>query len=171
MSQLSTFLSRGRSRSLIEPDERRATSASRNLSSSPFRGSDWNKSMINNNNDSPYTFKPSLVANETKKIMKKINSTFEERTAKSVEEWSIKREAIAKINQDLGSPANFYRATSTSFAASASPTRHFSPSPAGKAGYSFSKGTRVLSTSKYELKKENNEGKKENNESNIILNQ
>ena len=171
MSQLSTFLSRGRSRSLIEPDQGRANSASRNLSSSPFRGSDWNKSMINNNNDSPYTFKPSLVANETKKIMKKSKYTFEERTAKSVEEWSIKREAIAKINQQLGSPANFYRQPNINFAATASPTRHFSPSPAGKDGFSFGKDKRVLSTSKYELKKENNEFKKENKESNIILNQ
>jgi hypothetical protein len=164
MSQLSTILSRGRSRSLIEPDEKRANSASRNSSSSPFRGSEWNKSTVDKN-ESPYTFKPTLVANETKRIMTKLNSTFDERAAKSVEEWSIKRAAIAKINQELGSPGPCaYRPSAVAF--SASPSRVCSPSPSGKKGVPFGKDKRVLSTSKYEIKK--NESKKENKEVNII---
>jgi hypothetical protein len=165
-SQLSTALSRGRSRSrsLIEPEEKRPNSSSRNLSPSPFKVTHCIKS---NDSESACTFKPKLIANETNKIMTKLNSTFEERASKSVEDYLIKKAAIEKINKDFGSPGPcHYSSIPSTKVASASPIRQISSSPSGKNGFSFIKDSRVLSSSKYEIKK--NEYKKENNNVNLM---
>lgn len=167
LSQLSTALSRGRSRSrsLIEPEGKRPISSTRNLSPSPFRVTHCIKQS--NDLESACTFKPLLVANETNKIMTKLNSTFEERTSKSVENYLVKKEAIEKINKQFGSPGpGHYKSIPSTRVASASPTRHASPSPSGKNGFSFIKDSRVLSTSKYEIKKYEN--KKENKDVNVM---
>ena len=165
-SQLSTALSRGRSRSrsFIEPEEKKPNSSTRNLSPSPFKITHCTKP---NDSESQCTFKPTLIANETNKIMIKLNSTFEERASKSVEDYLIKKKAVENINKEFGTPGpNHYRSVASTKVALASPTRQISPSPSGKHGFSFIKDTRVLSSSKYEIKK--NEQKKENKHINVI---